>query len=374
MVEITNVLSSMIGLVATLAFSLMIHLSNVESSKFRDSLQEIVAKTKENWLKIAQDRQKSLNFMNVNNFHTNSFWSSSDWSYERHSSLGPDNWYINYPKCGTLAQSPIDINPKLVTKLDSKDVLTLKNYDVLSSCSLNISENRFTISVPKGSTLSEPSIQMEYILIFAELHWGTDDDFGSEHTVGGRSFPLEVHFVHKLSTCCSSTKSNSIPLTSVLSVLFELNSFDNEHLNPLIRAIVNNKTNLLLNFFNWLPRNTDKYYRYMGSMTSPPCDGRVLWTVFREKQLISSHQLNVLRRLYDSRPYLRDNFRPTQYLNARKVFDSSSSFHSVNNMTEATTMKPIITQLSSANDVKICSKFLFTTFFVIAFLFSRFCR
>ena len=36
----------------------------------------------------------------------------------------------------------------------------------------------------------------KFLLWQFNLHWGKDDTQGSEHTVNGREFPMEVHFVH----------------------------------------------------------------------------------------------------------------------------------------------------------------------------------
>ena len=35
-----------------------------------------------------------------------------------------------------------------------------------------------------------------YELLQAHYHWGEDANSGSEHTVDGGKYPLEVHFVH----------------------------------------------------------------------------------------------------------------------------------------------------------------------------------
>ena len=39
-----------------------------------------------------------------------------------------------------------------------------------------------------------------------------------------------------------------------------------------------------------LPSNTKDFYRYMGSLTTPPCTENVLWTVFSERKKITTKQ------------------------------------------------------------------------------------
>jgi len=40
-----------------------------------------------------------------------------------------------------------------------------------------------------------------------------------------------------------------------------------------------------------LPMNLNNYFRYHGSMTSPPCSETVIWTVFHELVDLSSRQV-----------------------------------------------------------------------------------
>ena len=42
-----------------------------------------------------------------------------------------------------------------------------------------------------------------------------------------------------------------------------------------------------------LPPVTSEYYRYVGSLTTPPCAETVTWTVFKNQQKISKTQVGL---------------------------------------------------------------------------------
>ncbi|NXS12291.1 CAH14 anhydrase, partial [Neodrepanis coruscans] len=78
-----------------------------------------------------------------------------------------------------------------------------------------------------------------------------------------------------------------------------------------------------------LPPRLDRYYRYNGSLTTPPCYQSVLWTLFPQPVSISREQLEQLQgSLYsteETEPQpqpLVDNFRAPQELNQRPVLSS----------------------------------------------------
>lgn len=78
-----------------------------------------------------------------------------------------------------------------------------------------------------------------------------------------------------------------------------------------------------------LPDRPDEYYRYEGSLTTPPCYPSVLWTVFRHPVKISQEQLLALETaMYctesdDPEPLeMVDNFRNVQEFRERLVFIS----------------------------------------------------
>lgn len=80
-----------------------------------------------------------------------------------------------------------------------------------------------------------------------------------------------------------------------------------------------------LNLAKLIP-TSQAFYRYLGSMTSPPCSEAVLWSVMSEPLTVTEAQLNVFRALHISKGQasnpddrLLDNFRPLQNLNMRLV-------------------------------------------------------
>jgi carbonic anhydrase len=68
----------------------------------------------------------------------------------------------------------------------------------------------------------------------------------------------------------------------------------------------------LLNLNELLPVD-QRYYQFMGSLTTPPCTEGVLWTVLRQPLQISPAQIKLFTQLYPN------NARPVQALNGRPV-------------------------------------------------------
>ena len=91
---------------------------------------------------------------------------------------------------------------------------------------------------------------------------------------------------------------------AALGVLYDTCVVDNEELNPIIYALPHIRTGEYkisshghLKLRNLLPVDTKSFYRYRGSMTTPPCNEVVNWTVFNERMKISERQLKELRAL-----------------------------------------------------------------------------
>jgi carbonic anhydrase len=59
-----------------------------------------------------------------------------------------------------------------------------------------------------------------------------------------------------------------------------------------------------------------RYYTYMGSLTTPPCNEGVLWMVMRQPVPLSQEQIDVFARLYPM------NARPVQQASGRLIKQS----------------------------------------------------
>ena len=79
-----------------------------------------------------------------------------------------------------------------------------------------------TVGTNATDSVDGGGLPSPYTLHSIHFHWSTDDRFGSEHTVDGRSFPLEAHFVHVRHGHTLSSATQAIDGLAVIGVNFEL--------------------------------------------------------------------------------------------------------------------------------------------------------
>ena len=128
----------------------------------------------------------------------------------------------------------------------------------------------------------------------------------SEHYLDGSPFPMEGHLVHKAAD----------GTLAVIGVMMKLGAH-----NPVIEGIWQNVPpagevkavkNVEINAQMLMPENLD-YYKYQGSLTTPPCTEGVQWHVLKEPIEISQAQLKAFQSVFPV------NARPVQALGERVV-------------------------------------------------------
>jgi len=142
----------------------------------------------------------------------------------------------------------------------------------------------------------------------------------SEHTVNGMLFPLEMHMVH----------ADADGKLAVIGLLFE-----HGNANPFLQTFwdelteeVGEKKELKGPFdMNMVDLTSSNYFRYQGSLTTPPCTEGVNWTVMRDAFQVSPAQVDKFRQVMNFKFQRRGNNRPVQPLNDRvlQTYNASST-------------------------------------------------
>uniref|UniRef100_A0A8B9IYX9 protein-tyrosine-phosphatase n=1 Tax=Amazona collaria TaxID=241587 RepID=A0A8B9IYX9_9PSIT len=173
-----------------------------------------------------------------------------------------------------------------------------------------------------------------------EFHWGqSNGSAGSEHSINGKRFPVEmqIYFYNPDDFDSFGTAVLENRVVGAMAVFFQVSQRDNPALDPIIhglKGVVHHEKETFLDPFvlrELLPTSLGSYYRYAGSLTTPPCSEIVEWIVFRKPVPISYHQLEAFYSIFTTEQqdhvksveYLRNNFRPQQSLNNRKVSKSA---------------------------------------------------
>ena len=154
----------------------------------------------------------------------------------------------------------------------------------------------------------------------------------SEHSVHGKLFDLEIHFVHlvKGSNTAGTTAApqDAFP-GGVIGIFFDRNqggNYENSFLESLNNAIVTKDsakptTVDVREFLHGVDMSS--YWSYDGSLTTPPCTEGLKWSVIQQVQPISDAQLaRFTERMADNNAFAggKGNNRVVQPLNDREVF------------------------------------------------------
>ncbi|MCI5166595.1 MAG: carbonic anhydrase family protein [Candidatus Electrothrix sp. GM3_4] len=129
----------------------------------------------------------------------------------------------------------------------------------------------------------------------------------SENLINGEQFPMEAHFVH------ADTDGN----LAVIAVMYNIGE-ENDELKKIwqqMPAEAGQRTGMAsqVRADQLMPENKE-YYRFNGSLTTPPCTEGVLWMVMKNPVQVSEAQVKQLAKVLK-----HPNNRPVQPVNARPV-------------------------------------------------------
>lgn len=223
---------------------------------------------------------------------------SAEWSYE--GKTGPDQWGkldTQFSTCDSgLNQSPAPLDSTIhaalkpirsIQKFTAKDIQRLPH-----GIRVNFKEGNMMV-------LDKSAFQLKYM----------DVHTPSEHQINGQPYPLELQLFHV------DNKKN----VAMLSILFKAGDPSDaiEKLLAQLPKTVGETASLKARLIpsDWMPTNP-QYYRYSGSLTTPPCTEGVRWIVMKSPRQASSEQLKAIADAIG-----KPNHRPVQALNGRTVLE-----------------------------------------------------
>ncbi|XP_075700403.1 carbonic anhydrase 9 [Rhinoderma darwinii] len=241
-------------------------------------------------------------------------------------------WDKDFPDCSEKAQSPINVDTQNTTFDPQLRPIQLSGYDLAAEETLKLENNRHTVVLKLPESMKIVG-GLPHIYQAAQLHfhWGSHSSPGSEHTVNGRRFPGEIHVVHFNTEYKSIDEAINQPGgLAVLAAFIEEGPDDNEaykHLLTYLEEVKDGGQSTEIPVFDirgLLPQQLDRYFRYNGSLTTPPCFQTVNWTIFNQTIPLSVRQLAKLEDTihHDHDHILQMNFREPQALNGRVVLSS----------------------------------------------------
>ncbi|XP_041346658.1 carbonic anhydrase-like [Gigantopelta aegis] len=271
------------------------------------------------------------------------------WAYSDRG-IGPEYWPLDFPFCGGQRQSPIDVISHLAvpgSHLIDFNLSDLNKTNGVSMVMANIGGH--TVEVALGGDpiyVTGGGLEGRYRLEQFHFHWGLKSQRGSEHAIDGSYFPMEMHIVlynDKYANFASALhKPKGLAVLAFFYKVGEVNKSMFKILHHFVDIKFKDSRKPIAAFpiLSLLPKKFNSWFRYEGSLSTPPCSETVSWTLFQDKIHISEAQMNAFRSILENAQgqenrTLVDNFRPLQELNRRKVY-TNLNFESVRTTTEGT--------------------------------------
>jgi len=222
---------------------------------------------------------------------------SSHWGYS--GDEGPENWATlsddNYA-CSGKNQSPINLTNFTQAKLNPIKF----NYQAGGHEILN-NGHTVQLNYQDGSHIKIDGKTFSLL----QFHFHTP----SENNINNQSFPLEAHLVH-------ADKDGNLAVVAVMFKEGAANKALEQAWEKMPKhAGDKHQLSSSVNVNDILPLNRD-YYRFNGSLTTPPCSEGVRWLVMKQAITVSKQQIATFSEVLHE-----PNNRPIQAINARTVLN-----------------------------------------------------
>uniref|UniRef100_A0A3Q3NIZ8 Carbonic anhydrase n=1 Tax=Labrus bergylta TaxID=56723 RepID=A0A3Q3NIZ8_9LABR len=234
----------------------------------------------------------------------------------------PDVWGAVSRHCSGRHQSPVNIVTRKVLPDGQLTPFHFIGYQEAFHGRLINNGHTVHLDLPSRIKIKGGNLAVPYKALQVHLHWGNDGGPGSEHTIDGEQFSMEMHIVHIKEEYSSVSQALRDPTgVAVLGFFFQISyCLVNIFLKP------GNSTTLggvSLDMFIHPQIDMTKYYRYYGSLTTPNCAEAVIWSLFENPIPLSRKQLAAFSKLqFSNGRQMVKTFRPVQPLNGRQVYYS----------------------------------------------------
>ena len=196
-----------------------------------------------------------------------------DWNFG--DGTAPERWSAvntDYAICDAgLNQSPIDLG----TPNARGDIQLDTNFGATTG-TIDLGTEKVQVNFPAGHGMNSGGKEFNLI----QVHFHTP----SEHAISGKRYPLVAHFVH-------ATDKGEL---GVLGVMFEPGAA-NSALDAIVGGVASGKGSTVeFDINDMVPDDLD-VYRYMGSLTTPPCSEGVNWHVADTPMTASAAQIAAMQ-------------------------------------------------------------------------------
>jgi carbonic anhydrase len=218
------------------------------------------------------------------------------WGYQ--GSAAAEHWGDLDPAFKTCKlgkfQSPIDIDTNKVERAALKPIAFAYKKEAAE-----VLNNGHSVQVNLPGASSATINGVKYKLLQFHFHAPSEEKFD------GQTYPMDLHFV------LQDAKGD----LAAVGVLFKEGA-ENAALKPLFDALPakegDKKELAAFDPTALLPADRS-YYKFVGSVTTPPCAEKVQWQVLKTPVEASAAQIEAFKKLYPM------NARPVQPLNGRTI-------------------------------------------------------